>query len=113
MKILFNKFYSDTGFERVGFVLNDNTIVEVPNICNEPEEGFQMRTDDILKYAERAKATWHTHPGVDANLSDEDYVTFKNWPNMVHYIVGKDGVREYQYDKKRRAILETNRYGVA
>lgn len=100
-----NNFYSDEGFERVGFIIG-NEIIEVTNICRSPDEGFMVSTSDILEYGDKADATWHTHPNAPANLSQEDYVSIKNWPNMRHYIIGKDGVRCYKYDKDLKAIIE-------
>lgn len=81
--------------ERVGFVLKNGKIVEVDNVCEKPEEGFDVRGEDILKYTPQAKATWHTHPNADSNLSANDYETFMNWPELDHYIVGTDGVRRF------------------
>lgn len=86
-------FYADIGPERVGFILRDETIVEVDNIAPNPENGFSVRADDIIRYEDEAIATWHTHPNSLANLSAEDYVGFRNYPLLRHYIVGKDGIR--------------------
>lgn len=80
----------------MGFVLKGNKIVEVENICTKPEEGFLVAAADVKKYLDTAIATWHTHPGKDANLSANDYQTFVNFPHWNHYIVGTDGVRCYK-----------------
>lgn len=80
--------------ERVGFIVDDE-IVEVKNIHPDPENGFQVSATDLKEYAERASATWHTHPGHTSNLSVEDYHTFLNWPGLRHFIIGTDGVSEY------------------
>jgi|HigsolmetaAR201D_1030396.scaffolds.fasta_scaffold33936_2 Predicted metal-dependent protease of the PAD1/JAB1 superfamily len=85
----------DPKVERVGFILKNGEIVEVENVCPEPEEGFDVKGEDILKYGEDAYATWHTHPTSDCNLSMNDYETFLNWPELEHFIVGTDGVRRY------------------
>lgn len=81
--------------ERCGFILKTGEIVEVPNICSEPTGGFDMRGADILQFAPIAAATWHTHPGEDSNLSAGDYLTFLNWPELDHYIIGNDGVTKF------------------
>lgn len=81
--------------ERIGFVLKDGSIVEVENVCEEPTEGFDVKGEDIIKYAPIAAATWHTHPNEDSNLSANDYRTFLNWPELEHYIIGTDGVSKF------------------
>lgn len=81
--------------ERVGFILPGDEIVEVENICEDPENGFDVAGADLLKYAENAIASWHTHPGQSANLSVEDLNAFRCWPQLAHYIIGTDGVRRY------------------
>jgi proteasome lid subunit RPN8/RPN11 len=106
MQVL-SKFYSDTGPERIGFVIG-NKIIEVNNICETPDDGFMVSASDIIKYAEQADAFWHTHPNQSSNLSSEDYVGIKNWPNMVHYIVGKNGVSGYQYNDDLKAVVEVH-----
>ena len=85
--------------ERVGFVLDDGTIVEVENICPDPENGFDVSGTDIIEYLDRSVATWHTHPGETNNLSVGDYNTFLSWPYHRHYIVGINGVREYYIEE--------------
>jgi len=89
----------DSEVERVGFVLKTGEIIEVENVCAEPAEGFDVKGEDILKYAPQAYATWHTHPNADNNLSANDYETFLNWPDLVHFIVGTDGVRQYYVEE--------------
>lgn len=89
------QFYAESGPERIGFILEDGTIVETENVCPEPEKGFKYRPEDLIKYGDRAIASWHTHPGQHANLSLADHEGFQNYPKWKHYIVGKDGVRCY------------------
>lgn len=81
--------------ERVGFILKNDEIVEVENICEDPTQGFDVRGEDLIKYAGDAAATWHTHPDEDSNLSAGDWHSFRNWPELDHYIIGKDGVTKY------------------
>ena len=88
--------YDDQGPERVGFVLLDGSIVEVENIAEDPENGFDVKPSDMVAYASVASATWHTHPGSHNNLSVKDYNAFKSWPQLDHYVIGKNGTRCYQ-----------------
>lgn len=93
------------GNERVGFILTDGEVVEVQNICPEPDQGFEVRGEDLVLYEDRIAATWHTHPGQDSNLSVNDHQGFIENPGFVHFIVGEDGVSEYYVEKgivKRR-----------
>jgi proteasome lid subunit RPN8/RPN11 len=90
------ELYGDgTGAERCGLILTRGTIIEAPNIAADPEHSYEISPEIVLKYLPRLKGTWHTHPGQDANLSEEDDTGFKNWPKLTHYIIGSDGVRAY------------------
>lgn len=89
------KAYLTDGPERVGFVLTDDTIIEVENVCVDPENGFEVSGEALLEHLPNIAATWHTHPNSSANLSTEDHIGFRNWPAWKHYIVGTDGVRCY------------------
>lgn len=105
---LLQPFYSNTGVERVGFIIGSNTIVEVPNDASDPENGFAVSPENIDIYVEGkgATASWHTHPGKDSNLSGEDFRMFKAYRDMKHYIIGNDGTRCYQYDAERGTVME-------
>jgi proteasome lid subunit RPN8/RPN11 len=87
--------FLDSDAERVGFVMKNGEIIECKNICEDPENGFDVSGEEILRYYPDAEATWHTHPGRTANLSANDYETFVNWPELAHFIVGTDGVKRY------------------
>ncbi len=93
--MLFAKDLLNSPKERVGFVLDDSTIIEVENICADPEEGFEVRGEDLLRYIDDAVATWHTHPGETSNLSYGDHHSFLNYPDLLHHIIGTDGVTTY------------------
>lgn len=82
--------------ERVGYILKNGEIVEVENICEDPENGFDVKGEDLLKWPPLAAATWHTHPGQTSNLSGADYAGFQYYPDLLHYIVGTDGVSCYR-----------------
>lgn len=101
-------FYSDEGHERVGIILRDGSILELQNVAPDPEESFSVSTEDLIKFEGFSVATWHTHPNAEAQLSGRDYEGFRAWPDLLHFIVGKDGIRCYSYDMTRRAIIETD-----
>jgi proteasome lid subunit RPN8/RPN11 len=79
--------------ERCGVIAADGSIMEVPNIHEEPVKGFHMEPTCFLVAVEAgAVATWHTHPGRDPNLSEEDMAGFRAWPQLEHHIIGiRDG----------------------
>jgi proteasome lid subunit RPN8/RPN11 len=91
--------YNDQGPERCGFVLTDGEIVETPNVAVDPINGFMIDPFQILEHEERLTATWHTHPNADANLSVDDFIMFKNWPDLDHYVIGRDGTRKFKVNK--------------
>lgn len=74
--------------ERCGVLTNHGEVIEMTNIHPEPLRGFRMDPSEILLHFSDAKATWHTHPGSDPNLSEEDYAGFMQWPALGHIIVG-------------------------
>lgn len=99
--------YSDTGKERVGFILDNYSFIEVKNVATNPEEGFAVSGEDIKEYAiNNAIGTWHTHPNATSNLSGEDYTNFFVWDNLFHLIIGKDGVKLYCYVTEGNCIVE-------
>lgn len=91
----FDKGLLDFPAERVGLILRDGTNIELDNICASPNEGFEVRGADLLRYLNDATATWHTHPDETSNLSHGDYSSFLNLPDLLHHIVGTDGVTTY------------------
>ena len=88
---------SDTE-ERCGLILVDGTAVQVDNVHPQPQRGFMMRPEVLVKHGDELAGTWHTHPGQSATLSQEDYSGFCHWPQLIHYIVGNDGVRAYRVE---------------
>lgn len=99
-------FYKDDGPEVCGLILKDNTVVVCENASPNTQEGFAISTDDLIRYEEDMIACWHTHPNESNNLSVEDYIGIKNWPNIKHYIVGNDGVRCYQYRDEQVMVVD-------
>lgn len=101
--------YAKEGPERCGFIHKDkNNVIEVKNIAPDAEYGFIIAAEAIIENTDedRSWATWHTHPGATANLSGDDYETFTVWEELVHFIVGSDGVRAYQYDPIKQSVME-------
>ena len=85
--------------ERVGFILKDETFIELVNISSAPEHVFEVSPEDMLKYEDKIALTWHTHLRGDANLSAEDYVSFLAWPEYLHVIVFAEDVRGFYVSK--------------
>ena len=83
----------EPGEERCGIVDLNLEIVEVQNRAEDPENTFAFQLKDLEN---GVKATWHSHPVTTANLSIDDYRFFQAWPEMLHFIIGVDGVRCYQ-----------------
>lgn len=78
--------------ELCGLVLKDGTVRQLGNIHEEPVKGFHMDPEHLLEWIDEAVATWHTHPGRDPNLSEEDMAGFCQWPELSHHIIGiRDG----------------------
>lgn len=90
-----SQFYAPSGPERVGFILDNDEIVEVDNVSVTPEDGFEVSAEDLVRFEGRTVATWHTHPNETSNLSLDDYLGFLNWPDLRHYIIGNDGVKAF------------------
>lgn len=85
--------------EKCGLVLTDGRVIETPNNHPNPENGFMIPAKLMIKQGEKLAGTWHTHPGKTSHLSQEDYRGFNQWPHLIHYIVGTDGVRAYRVEE--------------
>lgn len=81
--------------ERVGLILNDGRVIELKNVAADPAKTFSVSPADMMQYEDEAIASWHTHPVTEADLSTEDYQAFLNWPDLLHLILGTDGLRGY------------------
>lgn len=84
------------GDERCGVVLNDGTIVELPNRSSSPSNSFSMLESDFEPYREQAIATWHTHPRGPNNLSIDDYNTFVELEDYYHLILTHQSISLYK-----------------
>lgn len=82
--------------ERCGLILLSGKIVEAPNTHSEPNNGFRIDPKLLIKHEGKIAASWHTHPNGTAQLSQDDYQTFLQWPDLFHAIIGSDGVRYYK-----------------
>lgn len=100
--------YEQYGPELCGFIHNNDQVVKVPNVAADPENGFLMSTAAVIENTDNDQswASWHTHPNASSNLSGEDHSTFMRWKDMVHFIIGNDGVRAYQYSEKVKTVIE-------
>lgn len=74
--------------ERCGIITKAGEVLELQNCHDDPVRGFRIDPRDIIEHFDKAAATWHTHPGADPNLSEEDYAGFLQWPELDHIIVG-------------------------
>lgn len=95
MSTILQRFYSNEGNERVGFILNTGEVVEVENISEKPQESFIISSESLIKYEDTMVASFHTHPNGTSNLSSDDYIAFRGWPDLKHFIIGKDGISCY------------------
>jgi proteasome lid subunit RPN8/RPN11 len=79
--------------EICGVITSSGDVVQLPNVHTEPVKGFHIEPVSFLAFVQAgAVATWHTHPGRDPNLSEEDMQGFSQWPALTHHIVGvRDG----------------------
>lgn len=94
---LLKKYQKTHELEKCGLVIG-NKIVESENTHPNPSSGFIIPAEFMLKHEDTATGTWHTHPNDTANLSNEDYKGFSQWPVLVHYIIGIDGVRCFKLE---------------
>ena len=92
------KLRKDDTLERCGLVLSDGMVFQLENIHPQPERGFIIPGSEMFKYATTLCGTWHTHPGREATFSQEDYFGFCNWPDLIHFIIGTDGVKAYRVE---------------
>lgn len=86
-------FYSPDGPERVGLILEGDEVIEVENVNEDQKTGFIVKAEEMMR--SNIIGTWHTHPGRSMNLSVADYYGFLNYPHLIHYIVGVDGIARY------------------
>lgn len=86
------------GRERGGLILPRNKLVEFDNL----ETGDEAYKADVrpehAPLLMKAIGTWHTHPSGSSNLSAGDAQTFRQWPDLLHAVVGEDGVSWYRVE---------------
>lgn len=82
--------------ERCGLILTGDKIIETKNTHDDPVKGFKIDVEALAENEDSLTGTWHTHPNDTANLSQEDYAGFLQWPDLRHYIIGVDGVRCFE-----------------
>ena len=87
----------DGKVEACGLILKDGTIIDLVNVHASPDQAFHIAAADVIKYELDMAATWHTHVG-KAYPSGADYVCFRNWSKLNHYIVGDDGLKCYNVE---------------
>ncbi len=98
------KLYSPE-IERIGFILDDEEIIELENISTDPALTFVFDPEEFDKHLPRATASWHTHTHADANLSFEDYQFFLSWPKLRHFIISSEAVWSYEVTNGSVVVL--------
>lgn len=98
-------FYASTGPERVGFIRSDGWIFELENVSATPLVSFDVAPADLISLDDSVIALWHTHPGGPSNLSAEDYMAFRNWPDLLHVIIGQDGIVVFEVTKAGKVVM--------
>ena len=102
-----SKFWSPFS-ERCGFILKDGTLVEVPNIHQEPSNFFTIDSEEIKKHLDQIECFWHSHLDDNLNLSLDDYLSFLAYPDQRHRIYNsKDEYAEY-YVRRNFVLREEN-----
>lgn len=92
------KYDSSEEQEKCGIILLDGTLIDCENTHVSPTEGFRIPAKLLVQHEDDLYGTWHTHPKDSANLSQEDYRGFTQWPRLRHFIIGIDGVRCFTVD---------------
>ena len=98
--------YTTEGNEKGGFISFDFEIVECQNCHIEPENNFTYNFDDLDRLETYGWATFHTHINKSSNLSKEDYDSFQNWYDLIHFIIGNDGISCYKVTDRGTVIKE-------
>jgi len=89
--------------EACGFILGSGRIVEIRNICPNPNRGFNMDPHDVLsklgiQWDSEIVGVWHTHPSGTTHPSKTDQNALfdgsikKDW---AYFIATKDEVAQY------------------
>lgn len=66
-------------------------------MAEDPEKDFEISCEDMLKLDDpNTLGTFHTHPNASSNLSMSDYISFLNYPRLIHYIYGIHGLRKFR-----------------
>lgn len=95
--------YWNSVVERCGVILEDGSIIELPNSAENQAEDFSFPRSYFEKYPTTV-ATWHTHPTGNPNLSVNDYKSFLTLPDLFHYVVG-DGIVWAFYVRENKVFL--------
>lgn len=91
--------------ERCGLLLEDGEIIETKNVHPEPDKGFEIDPKVILERLGDITGTWHTHPNKDSILSEDDIICYRAWPDLDHFILGRDGIRKYVVNDRGVVIV--------
>lgn len=98
--------YTTTGNEKGGYITSDFQIVECQNCHIEPENNFTYNFEAMDKLETEGWATFHTHVDKSSNLSKEDYDSFQNYYDLIHFIIGNDGISCYKVTDRGTVVKE-------
>lgn len=92
--------------EVCGFIMKDDSVIEIPNTSANPESGFLMSVhhlSTLITDPDDIVAIWHTHPNGTTHLSGEDIRSMVEgyiYPDWEYYtvtasVVTKWNVKEF------------------
>lgn len=86
-------------FEVCGFIMQDGSIIEIPNSAHDPHRMFLMAREHLVDVnPELVQAIWHTHPVGPLTPSKSDVDAMRCGaiqPHWNYYIVTPDGISEW------------------
>lgn len=92
--------------ERCGFILQDGTVIETPNVHSEPSWYFKIDQSEIDKHLPDIYAFWHSHPDNNLNLSLADYFSFTAYPKHKHRIYNSENQYAEYYVRRGFVMRE-------
>jgi len=98
---------ANVGIEICGFILEDETLVNVTNVSLSPSDSFEMEKSQMLSIIKGKKgilATYHSHPSGRKwpSRTDTEHMAFlyKQGCPWRYIIVTTDGVFEFEHNER-------------